>query len=98
MTEYKSTTFFTHDQIIDANKKAGYKFFDKSTMRFWKTRFCGRVYAGKYFVTSEKQFGIGRVYSVRQVEEDGEVYSVYGSKLYGSRREAIAKAKSLGEM
>lgn len=91
-------TFFTVRQIREANEAVGHHWFEKDTMRFFRTRICdnGRVYKGKYFVTSEKSSfrDDTRLYSVRQVAEDGKVSTVEFQK-YKTRQAAINAAKRL---
>lgn len=64
--------FRTITEIKRANKAAGNTFFDRSHMRFWRSRIESPVYGGKYFVTSE-QTDDERVYTVRRANDDGEI-------------------------
>jgi len=63
-----------HD-IITKNKEEGMHFFSKSTMRFFQSKIYPKVYAGKYFITSEKPPHGRRKYTVREANEDGSITS-----------------------
>jgi len=61
----------TLDQIKRNAKACGSHWFDKDTMRFFRTRLSGKVYPAKsgrcsFFVTSEQGPHGGRAYSVRK--------------------------------
>jgi hypothetical protein len=66
--------FTSVDQIKRANKAIGNHFFDKDTLRFFDSKIEPRIYAGRYFITSEQFDDSGpRLYSVREAEESGRV-------------------------
>lgn len=79
--------FTSIDQVKRANKAAGLHFFDKDTISFWNSKIEPRIYAGRYFITSEQfEEGDPRLYSVRDAEESGRV-KTQASRLK-SKREA----------
>lgn len=90
---------WTMEMIKQANKDAGYFWFDGYTMKFWDTHTEGGPYSGSggvYFVTSEQSDERGgRKYSVRQFHPNtGCVTSQNGHFLaYNTRDQAIAAAK-----
>ena len=63
------STYYSTDDIMDANRRAGSHFFDADTMRFFKSRVSPQAYAGRlgflYFLTSERNLDQPREYSVR---------------------------------
>lgn len=71
-------TYFTIKEIKEANKAIGHHFFDPETMRFFRSRILSRVYAGRYFITSEKKCfdDNRRVYSIRVADETGKIDTV----------------------
>lgn len=55
------------DAIKSANRVTGGHFFDRDTMRFFRTRVLETVYGGRYFVTSDApQWDGPRRYTVRE--------------------------------
>jgi len=77
---------FTMGIIKDRNDNAGQHFFDKSTLRFFSSRFSDDVFqgpAGVFFVTSEQLKGFDcpdgkRLYTVRQFHPDTAKVSTSG--------------------
>jgi hypothetical protein len=74
----------TMDAIKAANAKAGFYFFERATLRFFRSRIGQTVYegpGGTYFVTSEQFVGSGgyaapRAYTVRRFNPDGDIDTV----------------------
>jgi hypothetical protein len=101
---YKPTCCYTIEQIKQRNESAGFHFFERSTMRFFRSRIAPGVYhAGKQdlynlFVTSE-QFDASspRLYTVRQMEDDGSIESLSTFQAYRSLRAARAAIKRFAE-
>lgn len=60
-------------EVKEANKKNGYHFFDKETMKFFRSTIVSDLIAGQYFITSEVNPEGERSYSVRVVSENGRV-------------------------
>lgn len=54
-------------QFKKLNKNKGLHWFDIETLDFWGTKFESDIIAGKYFITSEKDFtGLKRLFTVRE--------------------------------
>lgn len=81
-TEQKTWTI---NAIRDANRDAGYHWFDSDTLRFFASKVYGRVYQGEngiYFVSSEKS-GFddeARQYKVRVFNPDTSNVDTYGDR------------------
>jgi len=92
-------------EIIAANKAAGFHFFDSSTMRWFSSRVLDGVYGdGTVFVTSEKfepLYGYGkgepRYYTVRQIQDDGNIKTVGEFQQWVSAYYAKKAAKEYAE-
>lgn len=74
-------TFRTISAIREANRAAGFHFFDPSSMRFFDSRVLAGVIGGKYFVTSERfTYSDGtaepRRYTVRSIDNAGRIDTV----------------------
>jgi len=53
--DLESLRYYQHaDEIVAHNAEIGSNFFSPDTMRFFKCRVLSRVYAGRFFITSEK--------------------------------------------
>lgn len=96
----------TIDEIIDANRAAGRHFFDRDTMRCFRSRVLSELYKGPggiFFITSE-QFEdsqgrrAGRRYTVRKFNpKDASISSVGGfNKLTRSAAQGLAGRAALG--
>ena len=69
----------TIDEIRKRNKDAGGHFFDRSTMRFFRSRISTTVYGDGYFISSEQNSENGpRLYTVRRAMRDGGVETASG--------------------
>ena len=69
--------FPTIQSIKDANKAAGYHFFDADTMRFFDSRILGGVVGDGYFITSERDdYDSPRMYTVRHANADGSIDTI----------------------
>ena len=77
-------TFTSVHEIKIANERAGHHFFERDAMRFFRSRIedGGKVYGGRYFITSEQfEFqgeAFERRYTLRRVNDDGTIDSVFG--------------------
>ena len=70
--------FTTISELRQANRAIDHHFFDRSTMRFFASRVESGLYAGRFFITSEKA-GFSsqqRRYTVREALPTGEVKTV----------------------
>lgn len=99
MSAVATRFFFTVRDVREAHQGVGRHFFDRDTMRFFRSRICaqGRVYGGRFFVTSEKKCfdDYRRVYQVREVTPDGADIETRGQ--YGSVGAAITAAKRMSK-
>ena len=64
-----------------ANEQAGMHFFDRSTMKFWKSRVESTLIAGRFFITSEDEWCIDgrtprRIYCVRHANDNATITTV----------------------
>lgn len=86
--------------VRTANRELGHHFFERDTMRFWRSRVCSEVIGGRFFITSE-QFGDDspRLYTVRECEDDGSIRTVGEFQQYRTREAAYAEARAMaGEL
>lgn len=85
--------FSTMAELKATNQARGNNWFDRATMKFWKSRIHGGIRGGKYFITSERDFrDITRFYSIREASEDGDIKTVGEFQAYRSldaAREAL---------
>lgn len=89
---------FTHtDQIRTANLNSGGYFFSPDTLRFFRSRIHDEVYGGRFFVTSEQDYGHDRLYTVRVVKDDYSIATVGEFQQYASRSAAHAAARRYAE-
>lgn len=73
--------------------------FEPGAMKFFKCRLGnGKVYGGKYFVTSEHNsssyYNYPRMYTIREIRPDG-IDTVGEFQAYDTKREAISDIKKL---
>jgi hypothetical protein len=89
-------TFFTIQQIKDANKAAGHFFFSPSTMTFFRSRVLRGVIGGHYFITSE-QFDASspRLYTVRRANDDGTIEDASEFQAFDTPNKARTYARSI---
>lgn len=93
---------YTIEDIRKANASAGQHFFERATMRFFRSRILPAVYQGKggiYFLTSEQfvpSSGIpdARKFTVRRFGPDGDCATA-GPFYQLTRREAVTAATRL---
>jgi len=75
------------EEVIQKNNEAGYHWFSKDTMRFFKTRLVacrpnGPVLCDNYFISSEKSWTEDRAYTLRKVNDDGTIDTVGEVMMY----------------
>ena len=63
---------------IQHNAAKGYHFFDRGTMKFWKSRVESTLIRGRYFITSEDEWAMDgkvpkRIYAVRYANNDATI-------------------------
>ena len=79
------------EAIKRAHKRA---WFEPANMRFFSTRILPTVYGGRYFITSEQcRFTDPRRYSIRVVDEHGDIDTVGEFQRYPTRAAAIKAVK-----
>lgn len=80
-------------EIITANRNAGMYFFSSGAMQFFKSKVYDDIFFGCVFITSEKQSGNPRKYSVRVAYKDGDISRLGDSQPFDSKAEAFSWAK-----
>ncbi len=87
--------FATIEQIIRQNQMLGHHWFDKGTKRFFSSRVLPKVYAGRYFITSEVAPYADNVkrYTIREAHKDGKISTLGDFQAYKTRPQAIAALK-----
>lgn len=76
--------------VIAANRQIGNHWFDRDTMRFFKTKIVSRLIAGKRFVTSERGPHDARArFTIREARPDGTIDTVGKFQAYGTRAAAM---------
>lgn len=96
-------TFHNTDQLRYLAREVGSHFFDRDTMRFFSSRIGGEIFAGRYFVTSERDatgaaWGGARRYTVRAFTYadgrlDFETVGEFGE--HATRGDALATVRAL---
>lgn len=73
-----SSPFSTMADVRAANRALGHHFFERDTMRFFESRVESALYAGRYFITSEKAGfrETQRKFTIREVTPDGYIKTV----------------------
>tara|TARA_R110000823_G_scaffold206825_3_gene337524 strand:+ start:251 stop:547 length:297 start_codon:yes stop_codon:yes gene_type:complete len=96
--------FTTISEIKALNKKNGYYFFSKDTMRFFNSKTHRGVYGGRYFITSEQfvpSSGVAepRKYTIRKAHKDGAIDTINTFQQFMTIQEARnhVKYNLLGE-
>lgn len=91
--------YATIAEIKAANKKNGYHFFDRDTLKFFGSLIDRSVYGGQYFVTSECGWGTNykREWTVRKANENGDIETVSELGEYSSLNVARNAAKRLAK-
>ena len=81
--------FVDIDHIKRANDELGHFFFSDGAMRFFNSRIHREVYAGRYFITSERYDAeTPRLYTIRRANDDGSIDDVSEFQHYKTAREA----------
>lgn len=99
----KSTekSYFTMAAIKTANRDARHHFFTPETLRFFDGRVGSRVYAGRYFLTSEQfrgsqsNFDGVRMWTIRACNDRGHISTVGAFQKFASAQAAAAAVKLL---
>ena len=84
-------TYASIAEIRAANAATGSHFFDRDTLRYWKSTILPGVMLGRYFVTSEPDFdGTDRRFTLREAQPDGSIKNVSEFRQYATARDARA--------
>lgn len=101
------TNFTTINEIKAANKARGHHWFDPDSMKFFQSRVGKKVYAGRYFISSERNEGVtwtgngyreydyGRKYTVRKANPDGSIDDVSKFQQFDTAAQARAYIKRI---
>lgn len=86
---------YTINQIKQANREAGYRWFDPDQMRFFGTQVLPRVYQGPggvYFITLDKDYSGKKLNSLRRFDPETGSVNTVGDAASMSLAEAEAMA------
>lgn len=101
MTDWLSPNpFRSMTQVKEAQRRAGFHFFERDTMSFFRSRVESPLIGGRLFVTSEQFVDsrgnkADRRYTIREVQEDASIDTVGKFQEYDTKRQAIAAAKKM---
>jgi hypothetical protein len=85
--------FKTIADVKSFNNMCGYNFFERGTMKFWKSIVYPNLYGGRFFVTSEQAFADQqRYYTTRCIRDDGAIESL-DRRYTTNKQEALARAR-----
>ena len=98
-----TVTFHNTEQLRQFARDVGSHFFDRDTMRFFGSRVGSEIFAGRYFVTSERDamgaaWGGARRYTVRSFTyADGrlDIETVGEFGKHATRSDALAAIRAL---
>ena len=89
-------------EVEEANRRAGYHFFDTDTLHFFSSKVDWHLYGGRYFVTSERFVSYHptyhsepRKYTVRESLPGGACETVGEFQAYATLRAARRAAQDL---
>ena len=84
------------EQVRQANASLGHHWFEPSTLRFFNSRIGGRLYGGRYFISSERyNERYNRLYTVRIANSDGSIDTVGDFQGFKTRAQAQRHIQSL---
>ena len=73
-------------------------FFTPNNIKFCKSIISNNVYGGRYFITSERNlYTDPRLYTIRQVDEKGDISTVGGFQEHSNRARAMKRIQYLLE-
>ncbi len=77
----ESSPFNTLSDVRAANRAIGNNWFDRGTMRWWKSRLESGLITRRYFISSEDEFAIDgrqpkRIFAVRYANDDGSIKTI----------------------
>ena len=85
----------TLEQVQQANRQAGRHWFSPDTLEFFESVMESEIIAGRFFITSEKPPHGPRMFSVREADEDGNIYTVGEFCSYATLYDAEAAVAEL---
>ena len=89
--------FYSMYRLQSFHESKGMYFFSDGAKRFFNSRISDCLYGGCVFVTSEKSsWKAPRLYTVRMIDEDGNIESIGGFQAFDTRSKAHTFAKNLG--
>ena len=90
-------TYFTIEQIRNANKALGRHWFDASTLRFFSSRIAGPVISNMFVSSERLDANLPRLYTIRRANEDGSIDTVGEFQQYTSKRAALAAIRQMSK-
>lgn len=87
---------YWYQSIQEIRRAHSGHWFDRDTLRFFKSRISEVVYGGRFFVTSEKSPNDKRRYSIRIAHSDGRIDTIGGFQGYATSKSAHKAAEELG--
>lgn len=88
--------FHTIDMMKRANESGGFHFFDRDTMRFFRSRVAPGVTHGRVFITSEQfDYSSPRLYTVRALKDDGSTTDLTGFQAFATLAQARSFVRNL---
>ena len=90
MKATQSFVFTRLEDVIDANASVGGHWFERGTMKFFKTRIESRLIGGKRFISSECGPDNTRKYTIREAQPDGSIDTVGEFQQFATLAEAKA--------
>lgn len=89
-------TFHTIEMMKGANNSAGFHFFSKDAMRFFRSRIAPGVVHGRVFITSEQfDYQSPRLYTVRALKDDGSTAQLSEFQQFDTLRQARAYVRRI---
>lgn len=78
MTSKTGSPYRTLSDLRAANAAAGFHFFARDTMKWWRSRVESTLIRGRYFITSEDEFALDgrrpeRIYTVRFANDNASI-------------------------
>jgi len=84
-------TYADMDDVRAANEQIGNHWFDRSTMKFFKTRIESRLIAGKRFITSERgPHDMRKRFTIREAQPDGSIDTIGNFQQFATLAQAKA--------
>ena len=79
--------FKSIEQLKLVNAANGFYFFSPATMKFFKTKICGGIIFGRFFITQD--YMPDKTYTVREIASDkGDIHTNPLNQRFATRKEA----------